>query len=139
MKKLIAAILALTLFLSLSFSAPAEGRLYTLMESLHSLLFNTINVTISGEAVFSLDGERFKTAEILYKQAGEDSHWQLDLKTPRRYRADQETGSRSYSQIFGSPCGFAPNPRKSIHPSLGMKSFTSSEARMMTSPSPKAS
>ena len=92
MKKLIAAVLALTLFLSLSFSAPAEGRLSTLMESLHSLLFSTINVTISGEAVFSLNGERFKTAEILYKQAGEDSHWQLDLKTPRRYRADQETG-----------------------------------------------
>ena len=92
MKKLIAAVLALTLFLSLSFSAPAEGRLSSLMESLHSLLFSTINVTISGEAVFSLDGERFKTAEILYKQAGEDSHWQLDLKTPRRYRADQETG-----------------------------------------------
>lgn len=92
MKKLIAAVLALTLFLSLAVSAPAEGKISSLMESLHSLLFSTINVTISGEAVFSLDGERFKTAEILYKQAGEDSHWQLDLKTPRRYRADQETG-----------------------------------------------
>ena len=92
MKKIIAAVLALTLILSLACSAPAEGRISSLMESLHSLLFSTINVTISGEAVFSLDGERFKTAEILYKQAGEDSHWQLDLKTPRRYRADQETG-----------------------------------------------
>ena len=92
MKKLIAAVLALTLFLSLSFSAPAEGRLSSLMESLHSLLFSTINVTISGEAVFSLDGERFKTAEILYKQAGEDSHWQLDLLTPRPDAEDRETG-----------------------------------------------
>ena len=48
MKKLIAAVLALTLFLSFSCSALAEGRLSSLMESLHSLLFSTINVTISG-------------------------------------------------------------------------------------------
>ena len=45
-----------------------------------------------GGFLFVAEFERFKTAEILYKQAGEDSHWQLDLKTPRRYRADQETG-----------------------------------------------
>lgn len=92
MKKIISAILAVTLFLSFACSALAEGNLAPLLETVRSLLFSTENVTLSGEAVFSLDGERFKTAEILYRQAGEDSHWQLDLKTPRQYRRDKETG-----------------------------------------------
>ena len=35
--------------------------------------------------------------------------------------------------------GCTPQPRNSIQPSLGMKSFTSSEALTTTSPSPKAS
>ena len=92
MKKFLSAVLALSLLLSLACPALAEGRLAPLIDSVQSLLFSTNNVTLSGEAVFSLNGERFKTAEILYKQAGEDSHWQLDLKTPRKYRKDQETG-----------------------------------------------
>ena len=92
MRKILCAVLALSLLFSLSCSALAEGVLTPLVESAQTLLFDTINVTLSGKAVFSLDGERFKTAEILYKQSGEDSLWQLDLRTPRLYRGDQETG-----------------------------------------------
>ena len=76
------------------FSAPAsaESLVRPAVESVQALLFHTDNVTIRGQAAFSLDGERFKSAEILYMQDGYQSHWQLDLKTPRPYRADQETG-----------------------------------------------
>ena len=66
--------------------------LKSLLTSADSLLFHTHNVTVTGHADFSLDGERFKTADILYKQDGENSHWQMDLLTPRPYRSDRETG-----------------------------------------------
>ena len=97
MKKLFTAVLALALFLSACCPALAEaaapsGEIARLAESVHALLFEANNVTLRGKADFSLGGERFKSAEILYKQAGEDSRWQLDLKTPRKYRSDLETG-----------------------------------------------
>ena len=92
MKKFFSAILALVLFFSLPCSSLADVTVAPLMESAKILLFGTENVTVRGKAVFSLDGERFKTAEILYKQAGEDSYWQLELLTPRLFRSDRETG-----------------------------------------------
>ena len=92
MKKWFAAILALILTLTLSCSALAEEVIAPLIDSARILLFDTENVTLSGHADFYLDGERFKTADILYRQAAENSHWQLYLKTPRKYRKDQETG-----------------------------------------------
>ena len=96
MKKLFAAVLALALLLSACCPAFAEaapsGDIARMAESVHALLFETNNVTLRGKADFSLGGERFKSAEILYKQAGEDSRWQLDPKTPRQYRSDLETG-----------------------------------------------
>ena len=91
MKKLLSAVLALSLLL-ISLSATAEGQLFSMVDSARILLYDTENVTLSGHAEFSLDGERFKTADILYMQDGTSSHWQLDLLTPRRYRADQHTG-----------------------------------------------
>ncbi|MBR6966249.1 MAG: hypothetical protein IKH81_04120 [Clostridia bacterium] len=91
MKKLLSALLALAMLLC-SLSAAAEGQLYSLVDSARTLLYSTENVTLSGHAEFSLDGERFKTADILYMQSGASSHWQLDLLTPRRYREDQHTG-----------------------------------------------
>ena len=91
MKKGFLFLLSLML-LVFSIPASAEGLVRPVIESVQALLFNTDNVTIRGQAVFSLDGERFKTADILYMQDGYQSHWQLDLKTPRPYRTDQETG-----------------------------------------------
>ncbi len=92
MKKLFAMFLALILLQVFICSAVADGVIAPLVESAQTLLFDTENVTLTGHADFFLNGERFKTADILYKQAAENSHWQLDLKTPRKYRKDQETG-----------------------------------------------
>ena len=92
MKKLFTMFLTLILLLVFSCSAVADVVIAPLVESAQILLFDTENVTLTGHADFFLNGERFKTADILYKQAAENSHWQLDLKTPRKYRKDQETG-----------------------------------------------
>ncbi len=91
MKRITAVFLAL-LLLTLTCSALAENHAAALISASQELLFATDNVTLSGSAVFTLDGERFKTAGILYKQDGTNSHWQLDLHTPRPYRPDRETG-----------------------------------------------
>ena len=92
MKRLFAMFFTLILLLAFACSALADGVIAPLVESAQILLFDTENVTLSGHADFSLNGERFKTAEILYRQAAEDSFWQLDLKTPRKNREDRETG-----------------------------------------------
>lgn len=72
--------------------AQSAGPVGTLVDAGASLLFDTDNVTLEGFADFSLNGERFKTAQITYKQAGEDSIWDLRLFTPRQFRSDRETG-----------------------------------------------
>ncbi len=74
---------------------PAEGAVMRFYDAATELLFETENVTLSGKAVFSLDGERFKSAEIRYVQDGRNSLLQLDLLTPRRDgsgRPDRESG-----------------------------------------------
>ena len=73
-------------------SASSEGNLLRIFDAGKTLLFDTENVTVSGHAEFTLDGERFKTADILYKQDSTYSHWQLDLLTPRPDAEDRETG-----------------------------------------------
>ncbi len=88
----LSSLLALILLCGVACSAVSDGVLKSLLTSADSLLFHTHNVTVTGHADFSLDGERFKTADILYKQDGENSHWQMDLLTPRPYRSDRETG-----------------------------------------------
>lgn len=93
MKKTLCVLLSLVLVLAAACAAAvAESTLADLVSAARTLLFETSNVTISGQAVFYYEGERFKTADILYMQDGENSHWQLDLLTPRPYRADRETG-----------------------------------------------
>ena len=72
--------------------AQAAGVARQLVDAGVSLLFSVDNVTLNGHADFYLNGERFKTANVVYKQAGTDSYWDLDLLTPRVFRKDQETG-----------------------------------------------
>jgi hypothetical protein len=79
-------------FLFVSSLAQTAGISRQLADSGIVLLFETNNVTLSGAADFYLNGERFKSAEVTYKQAGTDSFWDLQLKTPREYRTDRETG-----------------------------------------------
>ena len=91
MKKLFALLLALAMLL-LSASALAETPAETLLDAGEDLLFHTENVTLTGEAVFFLDDLVFKTADAVYIQDGENSFWQLKLRTPRP--TDPELGDK---------------------------------------------
>jgi len=90
MKKMLTLILAAALLLT---ALPAGAdELIDWVRSGEYLFFETENVTLKGNAVFTLDGERFKTAEAEYRQNGTDSFWKLDLLTPREANDDRLTG-----------------------------------------------
>ena len=97
MKKTIAAILTVILALSGIMTAGADTVLNLFYESGMELLFETSNVTLTGKAEFFLDGERFKTAEVLYIQDYDNSKFQLDLYTPRRDGAEGEDRHSGYT------------------------------------------
>ena len=65
MKKLFTMFLTLILLLVFTCSAVADMVIAPLVESAQILLFDTENVTLTGHADFFLNGERFKTADIL--------------------------------------------------------------------------
>ena len=88
-KKMIAAALAAMCLVS---GAMADGVLTEFYDAGCRLLFDTENVTLTGKAVFSLDGVRFKTAEGIYIQAGEDSYLKLGLNTPLSDGTERDTG-----------------------------------------------
>lgn len=91
MKKMIAGLLILALTL-ISAGAPAETPVRMMYDSVFNLLFDTNNVTLTGHAEFSLDGERFKTADARYVQDGVNSLWDWKLKSPRRDGSERESG-----------------------------------------------
>ncbi|MBR3017385.1 MAG: hypothetical protein IKH57_09970 [Clostridia bacterium] len=72
--------------------AANESTLAELWNSGCEFLFHTNNVTVSGEASFFLDGERFKTAKLHYIQDDFKSFYGLTLLTPRAEGDDRETG-----------------------------------------------
>ncbi len=76
----------------LTTAALAEGAWLTLWNSGCDLLFRTENVTVDGEAFFSLDGEHFKTARLHYVQDGYSSFYGWTLFTPRADGSERETG-----------------------------------------------
>ena len=95
MRKLVSALLALTMTLILAAAALADNTLTPFYDAAVELLYETSNVTLTGEAEFTLDGERFKTAEVRYIQDFENSLYQLSLHTPRRdgtEGTDRESG-----------------------------------------------
>ena len=91
MKKLIAWMLVLVLTL-LTVSAFSETPVRTMYDSVFNLLFDTNNVTLAGHAEFSLDGERFKTADLRYVQDGTNSLLEWKLLTPRKDGSEREGG-----------------------------------------------
>ena len=91
MKRMIAGLLILALTL-ISAGAPAETPVRMMYDSVFNLLFDTNNVTLTGHAEFSLDGERFKTADARYVQDGVNSLWDWKLKSPRRDGSERESG-----------------------------------------------
>ena len=72
--------------------AEKESVLADLWNSGTDFLFHTENVTVDGEASFSLDGKHFKTAKLHYVQDGFRSFYGLTLLTPRNNGDEQETG-----------------------------------------------
>lgn len=91
MKKLTALLLALLMILPAA--APAEeSPAAKAFDAVYGLFFGTDNVTIHAEAVFSMDGERFKTARTDYIQDGDRSLWQLQYLTPRADGTEKESG-----------------------------------------------
>ena len=95
MKKRAVSLALIVMILCLPFAALAEDSLRLFFDSATDLLLNTRNVTLNGHAEFSLDGERFKTAELCYVQDDTNSLLQLNLRTPRRNgssKPDRESG-----------------------------------------------
>ena len=86
------ALMAVLAVLALTVSAFAETPVRMMYDSIFNLLFDTNNVTLTGHAEFSLDGERFKTADARYVQDGIRSLWEWKLLTPRRDRPEREGG-----------------------------------------------
>ncbi len=83
---------ALCLCVALTALALTEGTLKTLWNSGCDFLFHTDNVTVTGQAAFSLDGKRFKTAELNYVQDGYKSYYGLKLLTPWSDGTEHQTG-----------------------------------------------
>ena len=90
--KRIRLIAALLLALAMVSGACAESVLTEFYDAGTRLLFETENVTLTGHAEFSLDGEWFKTAEGTCIQAGDDAYQRLRLTTPLADGSNRETG-----------------------------------------------
>ena len=94
MKKALAFVLMITLAFGPAAVASAEGGkpLSALCDAAFELLFSTRNVTLEGEANFSLDGDWFKTAKAKYIQDGDRSWWDLKLTSPKLDGTTRENG-----------------------------------------------
>ena len=90
--KIFILIMALCLCAVFAAAALTESTLNELWTSGCNFLFHTDNVTVTGKASFSLDGEHFKTAELNYIQDGYSSFYGLKLLTPRDDGSERETG-----------------------------------------------
>ena len=83
MKKLFVLLLSLLLvFAALTTAMAEESALRLVVDNLAEVLLDMDNVTVSGTAEFSLDGEWFKSVDTVYKQCGYRSSWKLDLLSP---------------------------------------------------------
>ena len=90
--KLLILAAALLIMLELSGAALAEDTINNLWKSGNDFLFHTDNVTVNGDAIFTLDGKLFKTAQLNYVQDGYCSYYGLKLITPKKDGTDREGG-----------------------------------------------
>lgn len=90
--KLLILAAALLIMLELSGAALAEDTINNLWKSGNDFLFHTDNVTVNGDAIFTLDGKLFKTAQLNYLQDGYCSYYGLKLITPKKDGTDREGG-----------------------------------------------
>ena len=83
MKKILILVLSLALVLAaLTPVLAEESPLRLVVDNIAEVLMDMDNVTVTGTAEFSLDGEWFKSVETSYKQCGTRSVWKLDLLSP---------------------------------------------------------
>lgn len=80
LKRFAALLTALMLSLTIAYADTTATRIY---DAVVDLLTNTTNVTLTGNAIFSLDGKQFKTVETTYEQDGVNSRWVLNMTSPR--------------------------------------------------------
>lgn len=86
------AALLLTLIVSSLNPAYADETAAKVYDTAAQLLTGTGNVTLTGNATFSLDGEAFKFVETTYIQDGVNSKWVLNLSSPRADGSLRENG-----------------------------------------------
>ena len=83
MKKILILVLSLALVLAaLTPVLAEESPLRLVVDNIAEVLMDMDNVTVTGTAEFSLDGEWFKSVDTSYKQCGTRSVWKLDLLSP---------------------------------------------------------
>ena len=84
--------LLLTLMVSSLNPAYADETVAQVYDTAAQLLTGTGNVTLTGSATFSMDGEAFKFVETTYVQDGVNSKWVLNLSSPRADGSLRENG-----------------------------------------------
>ena len=99
---LVAALIIALLSDSISAFALSDHPVWDVYNAGKGLLFEVHNVTVSGNAVFSLDGIKFKHVNAVYKQDNENSRWQYDLTSPREFGLDEEYESGYSTIVNGS-------------------------------------
>ncbi len=93
-----AIILAILLAAALTTAAASGSVLSPVYDAGKALLFDTDNVTLNGNAYFSLDSELFKTVNAKYVQDGVNSIWDYQLISPLRDGSgDRESGYTVYA------------------------------------------
>lgn len=95
-KRMVALFLSLAMLLPLT-AASGEGVLSSLVEKGAQTLLHTDNVTLYGEATFSLDDENFKDATVTHIQEGEKTYRDIRLTSPDE---DGDTISSGYCYLI---------------------------------------
>ena len=91
-KKLTAVLVLLILAGGSLYPACADETAAYVFDAAAELLTGTENVTVTGSATFSLDGEAFKFVETEYVQDGLSSRWVLNLSSPKADGSMKENG-----------------------------------------------
>lgn len=91
-RKMTVVLLLMTMTICSLFPAYADEKAAQVFDTAAVLLTETENVTITGNATFSLDGEAFKFMETTYVQDGANSKWILNLSSPKADGSLRENG-----------------------------------------------
>lgn len=125
-KRLLTLLIALILCTVIAFAALAEGMLLTIWNAGSKLIFDTDNVSLTGHAAFTYDGELFKTFDGRYLQDGMKSYMQVTLDTPME---DGSVYSGGYTVVAEDDTAYA---IESNRPRLYSRQTTLAEPSILT-------